>query len=567
MKHSLKRIICLAFFFNMPFLIIAQGNMQQREAEYYFLQGMKLFVLEDYIQAIAKFQVALSFDKENDGIQYQLAQAYARTGDYEAAIEYTEKALAQETQNPYYYLQLAHFYQNIDEKEKTIEAYESLIENITGQEKYYEDIAQIYVFSEKYSKAQEAYQKLEQSTGQSENITQRKLQVYLMEGDSKKALSEVQKLVIFNPEEVSYQIMLAELLIENKEKEKAIEVLENNANSENPDLRALRLLTSLQQDSNAGEENSGLKQLQKAVNNPNLGADEKISLIQDFFKKEEGQQDSDIFLTIAANVFEQHPESAKANAFYGDMLLVKNDNEGALEKYRAAVNLDETFIDAWYQVVRLEDELEMYVLLEEDAALALEIFPNQSVFWLYQGVAFLNLGNYEEAIFYFEEAQRLSVGNENMKDDLDLLKAEAYIYQENYSTASQLIEEVLSKKQGKAQAFFLQSYLLASQKKDLNKALKIAEDLVEDSPQNTRYLHLKAWVLYQQKDFEQAKEVFEVLITQDPKRGLIWERYGDTLFQLGQLDMALENWKMAKIKGRASDFIDKKINNQQLYEQ
>jgi hypothetical protein len=38
------------------------------------------------------------------------------------------------------------------------------------------------------------------------------------------------------------------------------------------------------------------------------------------------------------------------------------------------------------------------------------------------------------------------------------------------------------------------------------------------------------------------------------------------LFQLGQTDKAVEEWKKAKSLGKASEFIDKKIADKKLYE-
>ena len=47
----------------------------------------------------------------------------------------------------------------------------------------------------------------------------------------------------------------------------------------------------------------------------------------------------------------------------------------------------------------------------------------------------------------------------------------------------------------------------------------------------------------------------------DPAKvsGTIIEHYGDVLYQLGQKDKAMEQWKQAKTKGNASPDLDKKI--------
>lgn len=67
------------------------------------------------------------------------------------------------------------------------------------------------------------------------------------------------------------------------------------------------------------------------------------------------------------------------------------------------------------------------------------------------------------------------------------------------------------------------------------------------------------------KNYEEAKKYLEIAV-QKSKNGTILEHYGDTLFQLGQKDLAVEQWKKAKELGETSDFIDKKIAEKKLYE-
>lgn len=49
--------------------------------------------------------------------------------------------------------------------------------------------------------------------------------------------------------------------------------------------------------------------------------------------------------------------------------------------------------------------------------------------------------------------------------------------------------------------------------------------------------------------------------------GTIVEHYGDVLFQLGEREKAVEQWKKAKIMGETSDLLEKKIATGTLHEQ
>ncbi|RYG72385.1 hypothetical protein EON80_04190, partial [bacterium] len=70
---------------------------------------------------------------------------------------------------------------------------------------------------------------------------------------------------------------------------------------------------------------------------------------------------------------------------------------------------------------------------------------------------------------------------------------------------------------------------------------------------------------YKLKDYEGAKTYLEQAVA-NGNSGTVTEHYGDVLFQLGQKDKAVEQWRKAKEIGKASDLIDKKIKDKKLYE-
>ena len=101
----------------------------------------------------------------------------------------------------------------------------------------------------------------------------------------------------------------------------------------------------------------------------------------------------------------------------------------------------------------------------------------------------------------------------------------------------------------------------------LERAAQMAEILVQKHPDNGTYLDTYAWVLYVQKDYKKARVYLERAVeVNKTKSGTIVEHYGDVLYQLGEKDKAVEQWKKAKIVGATSTFIDKKIAEMKLIE-
>jgi tetratricopeptide (TPR) repeat protein len=101
----------------------------------------------------------------------------------------------------------------------------------------------------------------------------------------------------------------------------------------------------------------------------------------------------------------------------------------------------------------------------------------------------------------------------------------------------------------------------------LSRAAEMAEKLVEIYPDNGTYLDTYAWVLYVMKDYNKAKVYLEKAVQNNKTNsGTIVEHYGDVLFQLGEKDKAVEQWKKAKTVGVTSTLIDKKIAEMRLIE-
>jgi Tfp pilus assembly protein PilF len=68
------------------------------------------------------------------------------------------------------------------------------------------------------------------------------------------------------------------------------------------------------------------------------------------------------------------------------------------------------------------------------------------------------------------------------------------------------------------------------------------------------------------KDYEGAEKQISKALSKKPNDADILEHYGDVLFQLGQIDKAVEQWQNAKSNGATSVNLDKKIGDRKLYE-
>ena len=55
------------------------GDMQLREAEYFFAEGERYFILEDYTKALLRFQKVIELNPENPTVYYKNAEILSKS--------------------------------------------------------------------------------------------------------------------------------------------------------------------------------------------------------------------------------------------------------------------------------------------------------------------------------------------------------------------------------------------------------------------------------------------------------------------------------------------------------
>ena len=107
------------------------------------------------------------------------------------------------------------------------------------------------------------------------------------------------------------------------------------------------------------------------------------------------------------------------------------------------------------------------------------------------------------------------------------------------------------------------SYYLSNREENLLLAKEMITrcvDLTKTNP-NSSYLDTYAWVLYKLKEYKLAKNQIEKALLLRVDNAIIYEHYGDILYQLGLLKEAVLEWKKAYHLDNNNIDLKKKINN------
>ncbi len=535
-----------------------------REAEFYFTEGEKYYILEDYAKALVLFQKSLDINADNATVYFKIGQIYAQGSELDKALSNAKKAVELDGENKYFYVLLADIYTQMGNFPDAAKVYEELVSKIDKTEIYLFELAALYLYQQRFDDALSTYNRIETTYGISEEISFQKQKIYLQQDQTENALKEGDKLITTFPDEEGYILKQAEILIHNKRDADATEYLKDYL-QEHPDGYQSRMVLAELKRRN-DDYDGALQDLTVIFKNPDYNPDNKVQLLAEYRAELTAEQLLQFAMPLAEILIEVHPEVADVNIIYGDLLQQANKPEQSLNNYKAAIKIDPSNFGVWQNVIQLHFQLNQIDSVINFSNMAMELFPNQAILYYFNGAANLQEKNYEDASYALEQGKKLSSANLNLLGAFNSMLGDAYNGQELYNKSDEAFEAALDFDPNNYGILNNYSYYLALRKENLEKAEKMSKKVIDNNPEDVTFLDTYAWVLYTKGKYKEAKKVMEKAISLGNVEAIHYEHYGDILFKLGNVDEAVKQWQVAKGMDPNSELIDKKIADRKLYE-
>jgi tetratricopeptide (TPR) repeat protein len=551
------------------------SGIKLREAEFYFTEGEKFFILEDYSKALLYYQRTLEIAPENATVHYKVAEVLAQSNKQEDLLKASisiENALKLEKKNKYFYLLAANIYNSMTAFDKSAVVYEMMIRELKGTEEYLYELAAVYQYANKPEEAIKAYNRAEDVLGISEVSSIQKLRLYLELGKIKEGIAEGEKLIAAFPGDERIVMGFAQVLSQNNLRPDAIKYLEEFL-SANPDSGSVKmLLAGLYRDSN--QELKARPMLLDLFDNNSIELSSKLSVLGSYNaelnqNKTKGISDLDketFALTLFEKLKNANPADPNVHILGGDLFLSTGRNRDAQNEYMRAIESGEVNFEVWENLLYLETQLEQFDNVIKHSESALELFPNQSMIYYFNGFAHMRRRHYPEAIASLEQAKKLSSANPKLVAELNGMLGDTYNATKAYDKSDKAYDEALSINPDNDAVLNNYSYYLALRKASLDKAEKMSTLLIKNNPDNPTFLDTHAWVLYSRQKYKEARKIMERAISTGNATATHFEHYGDILFQLGDITGAVEQWEKARGLNANSEILNKKIANRQIYE-
>lgn len=542
-----------------------QPKMNLAQNAEYFSKGIENKYNENYDVAIECFENALKAFPEDHASMYELSSLYAKKGLQEKGFEMIENAVALDSSNKWYKIRLADFYKIQNNYEEFVNIYDKLLENEPNNLEYLEVYINALLHIGRYEQVTEKLDVYEDNIGVSEYISIQKIEIYNMLGKKDKVIEEMEKLSEAYPYDTRYMSMLAEIYVQDKRDKDAYNMYLKikEINPDDPYV-STSLLEYYQRQ---GEIEKAFEEFISSIKNKNLDYNTKAQIYEYWFEQKDDEELTVKEAEAAGKAFiEAHPDKELGYYVIGTVHYNNKEYVEAQRYYLDAVARDSSSFMSWYQLIFTDLELNKADDLYEHSLKAQRFYPEQPLFYLFNGVALIEMKKYEEAIKVLEKGRFMSA-DKTLTANFDTYIADIYYELGNREKMYKQYDRVLKNDPENIYVLNNYAYFLSVDNIRLEDALKMSAITIEKEPKNVTYLDTYAWVLYKLGRYKEAKKWMEKVFSYDKNaEGVNYEHYGDILYKLGDTKKAVQNWKKAKKLGGTSEFIDQKIKEEKIYE-
>ena len=545
---------------------VGLSDQDKMKYDYMFFNANKERMIGNYQLSAGLFLQCVEINPIEPAAYYELANIFDLTNQTSEAIGYAQKAVSLDANNYWYRFLYAHLLQKSNKIEEAVKQYQILIQKNPNNVELLYNLAGTQLYSGKYEEALKTYNKLETEIGVNEEISLQKQKIYIKLNNVDKAAEEIQKLINAFPEETKYQGYLADMYLANNMPDKAFEIYQKILEKDPND--AFSHLALYEYYRNKGEKEKSFAELKLVFENKTFSIDTKMQILLSYYSDSETKPalKNDAY-ELSRLLIETHPDDAKSYTIYADFLYRDKKNDGAKENYLKAIELDSSKFSIWSQIVFIESEMQDFDGMLTHSKMALDLFPNQALFYFFYGVANIQKKNYQEAADYLNIGKDFVVKNPPLLTQFYANLGDSYYRLNDHKKSDEYYEKALQIEPNNIYVLNNYSYYLSLRNENLERAEMLSAKANDLEPNQPNYEDTYAWILYKQGKYIAAKEWLEKAIENGGKtNAVIIEHLGDVHAKLGNIDKAVELWIQAKSLGETSDLIDKKITDKQLYE-
>ncbi len=562
-RTNLSKVVLTIVLLGGSLGLHAEDYDSLQSYNYFFLEGVRQQEMGNLTAAFDLLRHARDLNPNAPEVYYLLAPYYVDLKDDTRSRAYYERAATLDPENSSYIEKLGQLYVSQKDYPNAINAYEKLYALNKARVDVLQILYQLYGSQNEFQQMINVLNRIEVLEGSSEQISLSKMQIYEQMGEKRKEYDELKSLVDSHPLDLNYKVMFGNWLLQNGKKKEAVK-LYRNVLKEEP-TNALAKLSLLDYYRTIGDQATVDVITQELLQSPKTEKETKIALLRQVISSNQQanvsdsaevmklfsqalsvpQTDADILMMKAAYMSLKKMPKAEINRVYEQAIDVEPDNS------RARIALIQNIWDT--------GDYDKVIAICRPAQ---EYNPEEMVFYYFQGMAQYQKHENDAALQTFRKgvSQINADSNPDVVSDFYALMGEILHEKGRLAESFQAYDSCLQWKPDNIAAMNNYAYYLSEANKDLPKAEQLSYKTIKAEPNNSTFLDTYAWILFQQKRYEEAKIYIDQAIRSDSTlTGVVKEHAGDIYAMTGDIDKALEFWQQSLKGGNQSAVLKKKI--------
>lgn len=486
---------------------------------------------------------------------------------------------------------------NFDE---AIEVLESLHKNNSSNSDILRMLADAYLDGHYFDKAIDAIEAYESAEGESLELLIRKAGMRMAMGDTVGALEETDRMVKKNPGNAKYLILKSQLLQYTGQNDSALATALEADKLSRPGEGGVAKVHIADIYLAMGDSVNYDKATYDALLAEDLDFEIKNEILAEYLQKlvvEDGNRErGDRLFSVLLTQYPHEPELLSLAARYS---ASKEDYAKAYEEISYAIDLDHRNAGYW-------DQAMVYALLADDHEKVEQTFANAKQnlhkvpirLYVLAGADANVAKKPQRAVEIYEEALENFFPGQSLQKPVDIPQLGKYLTLDNITDLISLYQQAgdayyqLNDRKNAFQcyenslaidpenpltlnnyAYFLIETVKNAPKEDLEKADEMSARAIALEPENATYVDTRAWVLFREGKFQEAKEMQQLALEMAEKQGIdnkealaeYFSHFGDILFMNGEPEAALEAWEKALEGDPENELLKKKIKHKTFF--
>ena len=553
---------------------VVDRSAQQPDFDYYFAEALRQKHLGNTAESIDLFLKSYDINPTSAIVSFELGNLFLQQKADDMGFGYIKNAAELAPQNYFYQEKLALLYRSNGDFSQAIEVLERIQRLFPDKDEVLYELSQLYTQNGQHKKSIQKLDLLEKRIGLNKAITYDKAVQYVLLKNIKQAHKEIDAMLKKTPNDHTLWILKGDIEYERKKYGNAKKYFQK-ATDIQPEsgyvyISWARYYEAIKDFSTSEE------YLYKLFGAKDISFQDKMHYLEILTSYYSKRMDGiEKMHNLYTSLLESHPMEYVAHTAYAEFLLQQKLVPEAIEHFYTAALLHPSCLECWVYLLQYYTEKNENEKAYQIAKEAIEAVPSHPVLLFYSGMLALMNDQKEDALVQLLEMIKFTDYNEpnyaEMNAAAHAMLVDLYlIYKKDYPKALEQCDLALKLNPSNHVVMNNCAYTLALQNEQLERAEKLSAQSLEAEPMNVSYLDTYAYILFKQKRYETALFFIEKAMeyTKDgEKNAVVYERYGDILYFLGQQTKALEMWQKAlELTQDATDTIKQKVNTKKYVE-